>query len=301
MRAPLIAAILLEEAPRGATVAFGYGVPPQGYFANSLREAVHVFQTANLIPGRMPVQDAVNYLINKYDVAFVIQKEPGDVQILSRSLPLALSKEGMETIGEAFAVAQEGHVAWSRSPDVRAQQVPVAAAFHTETERAKKEHETDRHEQAQAIATRYYAEAQAPAAAVKLGFDMDAARQNGIYVAAVDPNSPASRAGLTAGDTIYQIGPYYSKAQRDYRGPFRLQTPRHLEQVLAELNPDVPVPIQVIRGGGSLKLAIVPEAAAPRQASDQQQTYTNPKTVPGRAPTPASQTGNQPPNVSSLT
>lgn len=272
MRAKTLVDLMLEAAPRGAVLAFGYGAPAAGFYGNSLDDVVNNFKALGLVEPTVPTLDAVNDLIQRQNAAFIVQKNPGDIHVYSRSTPLALDKEGKDRISATFMMdADNGAVAWSRSFGTSAQQKPSSEVFGTVKER--KQRELDREHLSQREIMSKMAARSIPEGGVtptqqatgyqprvKLGIDYDERSNNGIRIVKVSPNTPASRAGLAPGDVLYTIGPYKSSLSPNGQpSTYRLKTAQHFKTVLAQLDPDVPVPIKVLRGDGSLKLAIVPD------------------------------------------
>lgn len=270
MRAEMLVDLMLEAAPRGAVLAFGYGAPATGFYGASLDDVMTGFRNLGLVGPDEPTFQAVNRLIQDQNAAFVVQKSPNDIHVYSRSVPLSLDREGKERIQSIFGTdADNGTVAWSRSLETSAQQRPSNQVFGTMKERDQREldkqHLTQREIMRQ-MAGQSIPEGgvtpQQPATyqpRVKLGFDYDQRSTNGIRIVKVNPNTPASRAGMTSGDILYTVGPYTSSLTGGQARTYRLKTAEHLKTVLSELDPDVPVPISVLRGDGSLKLAMVPE------------------------------------------
>jgi len=273
MRAETLVSLLLEAAPNGAVLAFGYGAPATGFYGNRLDDVVASFKGLGLVDRDTPMLTAVNDLIQRQNAAFVVQKNPNDIHVYSRSTPLALDREGKERIQAVFGVDTENsNVAWSRNFGTTAQQKPANEVFGVVKER--KQRELDKQHQEQRELVTRAAGATPPAGGtrpaqnpgggyqprVKLGFDYDTGSTDGIRIVKVDPNTPASKAGLIAGDVLYTIGPYASSLSPGAQpSHYRLKTADDLKHVLGELDPDVPVPIGVLRGDGSMKLAMVPE------------------------------------------
>jgi hypothetical protein len=273
MRAETLVSLMLEAAPNGAVLAFGYGAPATGFYGNRLDDVVANFKTLGVVEKDAPTLTAVNDLIQRQNAAFVVQKNTNDIHVYSRSTPLALDREGKERIQTLFGVdTDNGMVAWSRDFGTTAQQKPSNEVFGTVKERQQRELDKQ-HQQQRELVTR--AAGVAPPAGgtrpaanpgggyqprVKLGFDYDTGSTDGIRIVKVDPNTPASRAGLVAGDVLYTVGPYASSlSPQGQASHYRLKTADDLKHVLGELDPDVPVPLGVLRGDGSMKLAMVPE------------------------------------------
>lgn len=273
MRAETLVTLLLEAAPKGAVLAFGYGAPATGFYGNRLDDVVASFKTLGLVDKDAATLEAVNDLIERQNAAFVVQKAPNDIHVYSRATPLALDREGKERIQSVFGVnADNGMVAWSRNFSTTAQQKPANEVFGTVKERQQRELDAEHQKQRELVTQ---AAGSAPPAGgtrpalnpggqyqprVKLGFDYDERSDDGIRVVNVKPNTPASKAGLVAGDVLYTIGPYASSmAAKGQANHYRLKTADDLKRVLGELDPDVPVPFGVLRGNGSVKLAVVPE------------------------------------------
>lgn len=301
MRAQNLVATLLETAPKGAALAFGYGAPAIGFYGHTLDDAVSNFKQLGLIDAGLPTAQAVEELIDRQNAAFVVQKAPNDVHVYSRSVPLALDKEASERVQNLFGVdVKDGTVAWSRSLNTTAMPKPALDVFGTVKEKEQRDLEREQQRQREVLATQrlknyvgkdydqrfgnlpptlmpktlqpvYTSGAKGRATVmrqpkVKIGFEYDKTSDDGVVITKVDPNSPAARGGLAVGDRIYQIGPYFSYTLADeegktgaYGGRYTLKTARDLEQVLGELDPDMPVPLRIIRGDGTMKLAIVPE------------------------------------------
>jgi hypothetical protein len=274
MRAETLVSLMLEATPNGAVLAFGYGAPATGFYGNRLDDVVTNFKQLNLVSKDAPTLQAVNDLIQQQNAAFVIQKNPNDIHVYSRSTPLALDREGKERIQTLFGVnTDSSSVAWSRDFGTTAQQKPANEVFGTVKERQQRE--LDKQHQLQRELVTRAAGAAPPTGGtqpapnpggggyqprVKLGFDYDTGSTDGIRIVKVTPNSPASRAGLVAGDVLYTVGPYTSSlSPQGQASHYRLKTADDLKHVLGELDPDVPVPLGVLRGDGSMKLAMVPE------------------------------------------
>lgn len=269
MRAQSLVDIMLEAAPKGAVLAFGYGAPAGGFYGKNWDDVVNSFRVLKLVEPDVPTFEAVNQLIQRHNVAFVTHKAPGDIHVYSRIIPVTLDKEGKDRVESLLGIDPENnHVAWSRNLETSAQQRPAGEVFKTVKER--KQRELDKEHLTQREIVRHMAQPIPEAVAatqqtviqprVKLGFDYDERSTNGIRIVKVKPNTPASRAGMTSGDVLYTVGPYIPAASADKQPrTYRLMTAQHLKTVMGELSPNVPVPVRVLRGSGSVNLALVPE------------------------------------------
>lgn len=264
MLAETLANLMLEAAPNGAVLAFGYGAPPEGFYADSLNDAVNSFKALGLIGARVPAGMAANQLIEKQNAAFVLKKAPGDIHVYSRGIPLAIQKEGKERLESIFGVNEHGgSIAWSKRFGTAAQSRPAAEVFAGAKEKdlrsLDREHQKQREiikqlTQETSLENRDWRPVEPQ---VKVGIDYNANSTTGIQVVKVDPNSPASRAGLTSGDIVYAVGPYVVAGGQQVR--YRLRNGTDLNNVLRQLTAGVPVPIDVMRGNQRLRLAVVPE------------------------------------------
>jgi hypothetical protein len=267
MRAQSLVDIMLEAAPKGAVLAFGYGAPAGGFYGNNWDDVADSFKALKLVSPELPTSQAINQLIQRHNVAFVTHKASNDIHVYSRIIPVTLDKEGKDRIQSMLEIDPENSmVAWSRNLDTSAQRRPASDVFKTLKER--KLRELDKEHLAQREIVRQMAQpipesapgTQSLQPRVKLGFDYDEHSNNGIRVVKVNPNTPASRAGMTSGDILYTVGPYIPSVAADKQPrTYRLKNAQHLKTVLGELSPNVPVPIRVLRGNGSVNLALVPE------------------------------------------
>ncbi len=258
---------MLEAAPKGAVLAFGYGAPAGGFYGKNWDDVADSFKALKLVDAQAPTFQAINELIQRHNVAFVTHKASNDIHVYSNRIPITLDKEGKDRIESMLGINPENSiVAWSRSLDTSAQQRACSDVFKTVKERQQKE--LDKQHLAQREIVRQMAHSLPEAVTaqtsmqprVKLGFDYDERSTNGIRIVKVNPNTPASRAGMTSGDVLYTVGPYIPSMSADKQPrTYRLKNAQHLKTVLGELDPNVPVPIRVLRGSGSVNLALVPE------------------------------------------
>jgi len=267
MRAQSLVDIMLEAAPKGAVLAFGYGAPAGGFYGKDWDDVVNSFRALKLVNPGVPTFEAANTLIQRHNVAFVTQKAPNDIHVYSNRIPVTLDKEGRDRVQSMLGIDPDrSMVAWSRNLETAAQKRVAGDVFKTVKER--KQRELDKQHLAQREIVQHMTQPLPEAVTaqtimqprVKLGFDYDEHSTNGIRIVKVNANTPASRAGLTSGDVLYTIGPYIPSMAADKQPrTYRLQTAQHLKTVLGELDPNVPVPLRVLRGSGSVNLALVPE------------------------------------------
>lgn len=168
-------------------------------------------------------------------------------------------------------------------------------------------------------------------APVQVGFVYNEG-ENGLSVGEVVPGGPAAQAGLQAGDIVYGVNPFTAHDGEIIDGPrgkgFNFATGKHLEYVLRKADPNQLLGFKVYRGDKPIIVPIQPEArpAPPRSGTEihipgeevrryfqqqreprqkrtgpYQRTFTRRLGVRPNEGTPAATTGNQPPNVSSLT
>lgn len=168
-------------------------------------------------------------------------------------------------------------------------------------------------------------------APVEVGFvynEMD----EGLRVEEVVPGGPAAQAGLLAGDIVYGIHPFTAHDGEVISGPkgkgYDLNRGKHLEYVLRKADPNQMLTFRVYRGDKPINVPIQPQARTspkrtgteihipgeevrryfqqqrePRQkrTGPYQRTFTRRLGVRPNERTPGATTGNEPPNVSSLT
>jgi hypothetical protein len=169
-------------------------------------------------------------------------------------------------------------------------------------------------------------------APVQVGFVYNES-ENGLHVGEVVPGGPAAQAGLQAGDIVYGVHPFTAHDGETIDGPrgkgFDFAEGKHLEYVLRKAHPNQLLSFKVYRGDKSIVVPIQPEARpAPKRTGTEmhipgeevrryfqqqqreprqkrsgpyQRTFTRRLGVRPNEGTPPSTTGNQPPNVSSLT
>lgn len=157
-----------------------------------------------------------------------------------------------------------------------------------------------------------------------LGVVYDHESTQGIALKEIIPGGPAAQAGLLAGEVIVK-GDYFSKKFQKQLGPFYLYTAKDLEKLLSRADINYPVHLVVVRGHGDTETVPVklepkpakqggPEMTIPAQevqasARKPRKKAVKPAAVqksfarklfrPNEQP-PASETGNNPANVSSL-
>lgn len=156
-----------------------------------------------------------------------------------------------------------------------------------------------------------------------LGIVYDQGSNQGVVLREIIPGSPAAQAGLRAGEVIVQ-GRYISK-QGQPMGPFYVYNVDHLSKLLTRADIQYPIQLRVVRGHGDMEWVPVMATPAPQKqgsemhipAQEVQASARKPRKPPTKPaavqrsfarklfrpnePTPARETGNQPPNVSSLT
>lgn len=151
----------------------------------------------------------------------------------------------------------------------------------------------------------------------------------GLRVMEVVPGGSAAQAGLQAGDFIVQVREFKPKNSDELVGPYYVYNEKHLRYVLRNADPDHLIPFRVYRGDLPVNVPIKaepkkqpqPQSAHPgaeihipgeearqffkrptrsKRTGPYQRTFTK-KLMRPNDRTPASETGNQPPNVSALT
>jgi PDZ domain len=356
--------------------AFGPYLPPGGAAFGSLTGMLQKFQRYGFTQDRG--EDKIDELLGK-GYTIIEKKNPREVQVYSKKLPLQVPAEAAEEIMTYLGLDKGTPVVYKKSyadrtgqtrnvenillgtneiEDERAAQAQQTAA----SEREKRVvHYRDRYGRPQVADPEeegFRPRPQPPATNVtrpqeargSLGFTYDGGydrlamneQEKGVMVAAVHDGGPLAQAGVQAGDVI-QTASYVddSGQQKEYR----IRSVANLSAVLAAVDPNSPIILYVRRGGQGHEVVVelqrpkvespvhIPAAEVqawarqqdqPKAQQQQQQQAQAPRQQPttrqqtlrgwprGRRPQrnlplrpniepPASQTGNQPPNVSTLT
>lgn len=149
--------------------------------------------------------------------------------------------------------------------------------------------------------------------------------EKGLRVMEVIPGGPAAQAGMQAGDFIVQVREFVPTGSDEKIGPYYVYNKRDMDWVLRKADPQHAIPFRWYRGDQEMTWPIKPEPKK-EQAAGQgaqvhipgeevrryfqrpkvkrqgpyQRTFTR-KLMKPNEPTPARETGNERPNVSSVT
>ena len=338
MNACEIVSLLLEAdvsgGDRTGVYIFGPRLPQNGHVSRDMPQAlIHLRHLKVIPPDLRDSTTMIDKLVSE-GYTFVIKHDPGNIEVIGKRAPIPITAEGRERLMAHMGLDQDSTVAYKKYTLVGATQKSVNELFYDikdtpkpEGQRAEGPKPTAKE---QAVATREQEVQTAMAdfpktgkgysgdfipvnAPVSLGFTFDMDSKEGVIIKEVHPGGPAAQAGLQAGDVIVQTGEFVSREGEDL-GPFYVHNQKHLEYVLRKLDPTHMIVFRVIRGDKEVWL---PMQAQQKQAEQQQQArqtsmtrklFANEKRPRQRRlnfkpnePSPARQTGNQPPNVSSLT
>lgn len=305
MNAREIVGLLLEAdisaGDRTGVYIFGPGLPTDGYAAKGIDDAVVHLRKTGAIPKDTPDDvRMVDHLVDR-GYSFLIKHHPGNVEVISKSVPVQTTPEAADKAANFLGLQHHEAVAYRKHTTDSPTQLPVDGVLYgAKSMEQPQGAQKPQVKKAQRKKVEDFTPLDAP---VTLGITYDMGSSKGILVREVHPGGPAAQAGLQAADTIIQSGEFISKDGQQM-GPFHVYNAKHLAYVLRNADPKYAVPFRVIRGDRGLWLPMQPQAKqqaqAPQQAQPAQPQSQTPATPPND-PEPALETGNLPPNVSSLT
>jgi len=323
MNACEIVSLLLEaDEPSGGdrtgVYIFGPKLPKEGYMVKDIMQAVTHFREIGVVPKDTPNStEMVDRLVNT-GYTFFIKHDPGNIEVIGNRLPITTTPEGVEQVCAYLGLQPDSQVATRKhtQDSVKATnisqilhgvkaQAPAAALAHPAAAKpaVKKQTVPQPPKRQNMPAGQEFTPIESP---VSLGFTFDRGSQEGIIIKEVHPGGPSAQAGLQAGDVLVQTGEFLGR-DGETVGPFYIAQQKHLEYVLRHADPTYAVPFRIHRGGREVWLPIQPVAKAAEQPAAQPAAAATPappsaveRMVPNE-PNPTRETGNLPPNVSSLT
>ena len=317
MNACEIVSLLLEAdvsgGDRTGVYIFGPKLPKAGFMAKDIEQAVEHFRQIGVIPQGTPNNTAmVDQLVNNGYV-FIIKHDPGNVEVIGNRVPVTTTPEGVEQVQMLMGLQPESVVAIRKHTKDSIKTEMFGQVLHgvEDVPQAQTKAVVQPRTAAQAqpkTRTQPDQDFTPITAPVSLGFTFDMGSKEGVIIKEVHPAGPAAQAGLQAGDVIVQTSEFVTH-EGETAGPYYVYNQKHLEYVLRKADPQYAIPFRIVRGDREVWLPILPEQKQPKQARVQpppERVKSPPaqsavaRTVPNE-PSPARQTGNQPPNVSSLT
>lgn len=334
MNAHEIVSLLLEadEASGGdrtGVYIFGPKLPKKGHAARDMPQALIHLRHLKVIPPDMRDSTKMLDSLVSQGYTFVIKHDPKNIEVIGRQVPVVTTPEGLEFVLQFMGLEKDSIVAYRKSTLAGKSEMSVAKLFYGEKEEPAEGQPKPTSKQ-QAVAAReqevqaglsefpetgagYRGDFMPITAPVSLGFTFDLDSKEGVIIREVHPGGPAAQAGLQAGDVIVQTGEFVTK-DGETVGPYYVYNQKHLEYVLRKLDPTYPIVFRVIRGDKELWLPIQAQMKQPQQQQQARQTsmsrklFANEKRPRQRRLNfrpneleQTRQTGNQPPNVSSLT
>lgn len=309
MNAREIVGLLLEAdlsaGDRTGVYIFGPGLPPEGFASVGVDEAIkHLRQTGG-IPKETPDDvRMVDHLVDK-GYSFLIKHHPGNIEIISRRLPVQTTPEGADKAAVFLGLEHHENVAYRKHTTDSPAQLPVDKVLYG-AKSLEQPQAQGQPSPKQKKAPRKKVEDFTPLnAPVTLGITFDMGSKQGVIVREVHPGGPAALAGLQAGDTIVQSGEFVSHGGQQI-GPFHVYNQKHLAYVLRNADPKYAVPFKIIRGDRAVWLPMQPtvkkEPQPPQTRAEVQPEAQPPaQDFQPNDPTPTRETGWLPPNTSSLT
>lgn len=304
MNAREIAGLLLEvdmsAGDRTGVYVFGPGLPPDGYGAKDVNDAIEHLRKVGGIPENTPDDvRLVDQLVDR-DFSFLIKHHPGNIEVISKGVPVQTTPEGADKAANFLGLTNHEAVAYRKHTTDSPTQLEADRVLYG-AKSLEQQNQPAKQKKAPRKKTEDFTPINAP---VTLGITFDMGSRKGVIVREVHPGGPAAQAGLQAGDTIIQSGEFVSNDGQQV-GPFHVYNQKHLAYVLRTADPNYAIPFKVIRGDRGLWLPMQPQQkqqpANKQVPPSQRPVQVVQRTVAPNTPDPARETGNQPPNVSSLT
>lgn len=298
---------LLLEADQGSVndrtgvYIVGPKLPNEGYVVPSMEEAIKEFERLGIIrQGVTNVEGVMDYLVNA-GYTFFLKKAPGDIEVIGR-VPAETTSEGQKRAAQYLGLDRQQQVqhraAMTATPKGMSVDAVLFGSKELERQQREREKPAQREKPAAGKGRWDFTTLSAP---LEIGFVYSDTEQ-GLRIMEVIPGGPAAQAGLLAGDLIVQVREFKARDSDELVGPYYVYNAKHLQYVLRKADPNYLIPFRVYRGDQPINVPIKPEPkkqeaqAAPAEPVRPTQQLTRPNER-----TPASQTGNQPANVSSIT
>jgi hypothetical protein len=327
----------MSASRKTGVYVFGPNLPDAGFNAPDVESVVDSFIRYKIVPPSANQQNVFDQLV-KLGYTFFIKKDPGHVEVIG-PIPAKTTPEGEERAAQYLGLENKDQVQYRQTPTSASKPMLVDYVLHgsKEMEQEAKEKRSvqtkgfgkldpaeERIELPEHPVGYSGDEFQPLGAPAYLGIVYDQSSQQGIVLREIIPGGPAAQAGLRAGEVIVQ-GRYISKQGKPL-GPFYVYTPDHLSKLLSRADIQYPIQLRVVRGHGDTEW--VPVLATPNQqaqgssdlhipAKEVQASARKPRKRPSKPaavqqsfakklfrpnePTPARETGNLRPNVSSIT
>lgn len=286
----------MSAAAKTGVYVFGPALPEQGFNAPDVETVINNFIRSNIVPPTANNQNVFDALV-RMGYTFFIKKDPGHVEVIG-PIPAKTTPEGQERAAQYLGLDDKDQVQYRRTPTSASKPMLVDYVLYgsKEMEREAEGRSAKPAKPARVTGGEDFQPLGAPA---YLGIVYDQGSQQGIVLREIIPGGPAAQAGLRAGEVIVQ-GRYISKQGKPV-GPYYVYTPDHLSKLLTRADIQYPIQLRVVRGHGGMEW--IPVLATPNQQSKPAapQRRAAQKFFRPNEPTPARETGNQPPNVSSLT
>jgi hypothetical protein len=311
---------------------FGPGLPNGGYCAKDLPQAFEQFEKTGFIPAGAGTHGDLLQQLNAAGFTFIFKKGPGDIEVIGH-VPIETTPEQQKRVTQLLNLEKHERVQHRDTPtsapkelDVnyilygketpKATDQPAGAEEHEPVQPWEKSTMDQLAAQPAKAEKPEYGEPMAGFHPVPLtiGISFDRTVQDGLYVVETPPGGPAALAGIQAGDKIVGVLPFM--AMDGKRPGYHIHTLEHLHNILNVIKPEQALTFVVHRGDKPLHIplkprpvqALVQAPATVAQATGQPPTppraerrrQWRERWQPNEAP-PVRQSGNQPPNPSTLT
>ena len=227
--------------------------------------------------------------------ALFIRDNSGSVRLVSSKLPVLVGPEAEAALEDTFRFTANTHLGYQARLKGPVSDRPFSACVARALQRTQEAVDVPGHDGRNFVSELTRSVPPYPHRFV-LGFGYPPGTENGVLVRVVDAGKAAAKAGLKPNDVIRATG-LFATANGGSHPAVSIHNGHDLEVVLSRLAPRTVLPLKVIRGGGEVTIALVPELAPPQQ----QRAVRLPALTQPNDASPAGETGNQQANVSAIT
>lgn len=197
----------------------------------------------------------------EHGYSFFVKKSPGDVLVISKTLPIRTSSEGEKRAVAFLGLDKHHSVAYRPTFEGTTTKSINAGALLAASRTVSTQEMLDLWDEMSKWDLMEAPMAQSPfaggqPAGTSLGITYDKGQsKNGVYVSAIHPNGAAARSGIQAADRIVGVAKHASKGGEQI-GPFRISNANDLSSVLSQAESKYPIVFFVQRGPNQVRIPV---------------------------------------------